>query len=41
MYDVLVGGSVAADRRRHRDTCSEDNRPHVCEDDMENRVLND
>ncbi|KAL7910810.1 hypothetical protein GGI35DRAFT_492433 [Trichoderma velutinum] len=41
MRIVDVGSSEAADRRRHRDTCSEDNRPHVCEDDMENRVMGD
>ncbi|KAH6605901.1 d-xylulose reductase a [Trichoderma cornu-damae] len=33
--DALVGGSAIVGRRR-RNTCSEDNRPHVCENDMDN-----
>ncbi|KAL7787905.1 hypothetical protein V8C37DRAFT_411896 [Trichoderma ceciliae] len=37
IHEVLVGGAAVVDRRR-RDTCSEDNRPHVCEDDIDNRV---
>lgn len=40
IHEALVGGSAVVDTRR-RDTCSEDNRPHVCEEDMENRVMND
>lgn len=37
IQEVLVGGPAAMHRRRC-DTCSEDNRPHICEEDMENRV---
>jgi hypothetical protein len=37
IHEVLVGGTTAGGKRR-RDTCSEDNRPHVCEDDIDNRV---
>ncbi|KAM0265673.1 hypothetical protein ACHAQJ_000107 [Trichoderma viride] len=37
IQEVLVGGTAAVDRRR-RHTCSEDNRPHVCEGDIDNRV---
>ncbi|KAM0525554.1 hypothetical protein ACHAPE_000261 [Trichoderma viride] len=36
IQEVLEG--PAAMRRRRCDTCSEDNRPHVCEEDIENRV---
>ncbi|KAK1251741.1 hypothetical protein MKX07_007220 [Trichoderma sp. CBMAI-0711] len=36
IYEALVGSSGAAVDRRRRDTCSEDNRPHVCADDMDN-----
>ncbi|KAM0480989.1 hypothetical protein ACHAPX_003880 [Trichoderma viride] len=34
----VLSESPAAMRRRRCDTCSEDNRPHVCEEDIENRV---
>ncbi|KAL6890711.1 hypothetical protein GGI43DRAFT_216034 [Trichoderma evansii] len=37
IQEVLVGGSAVMHRRRC-DTCSEDNRPHICEDDIENRL---
>ncbi|KAK1248515.1 hypothetical protein MKX08_006735 [Trichoderma sp. CBMAI-0020] len=37
IQEVLVEGPAAM-RRRRCDTCSEDNRPHVCEEDIENRV---
>ncbi|KAL7898033.1 hypothetical protein HDV63DRAFT_37503 [Trichoderma sp. SZMC 28014] len=37
IQEVLVEGPAAL-RRRRCDTCSEDNRPHVCEEDIENRV---
>ncbi|KAL7820637.1 hypothetical protein V8C26DRAFT_362885 [Trichoderma gracile] len=36
IHEALVGGSGAAVERRRRDTCSEDNRPHMCADDMDN-----
>ncbi|TFB07275.1 hypothetical protein CCMA1212_000468 [Trichoderma ghanense] len=36
IHEALVGGSGAVVDRRRRDTCSEDNRPHVCADDMDN-----
>lgn len=32
IYEALTGSRLVVPRRR-RDTCSEDNRPHVCEDD--------
>ncbi|KAL6875230.1 hypothetical protein J3F83DRAFT_730411 [Trichoderma novae-zelandiae] len=35
IHEALVGGGGAAVDRRRRDTCSEDNRPHVCADDMD------
>ncbi|RFU76733.1 d-xylulose reductase a [Trichoderma arundinaceum] len=37
IHDALVRSSAVADRRR-RNTCSEDNRPHVCKNDMDHRV---
>ncbi|KAL7924913.1 hypothetical protein ACQKWADRAFT_286337 [Trichoderma austrokoningii] len=37
IQEVLVEGPAAM-RRRRCDTCSEDNRPHVCEEDTEDRV---
>lgn len=37
IQEVLVEGPATM-RRRRCDTCSEDNRPHVCEEDIENRV---
>lgn len=37
IQEVLVGGPALLHRRRC-DTCSEDNRPHICEEDIENRV---
>ncbi|KAL7938726.1 hypothetical protein V8C35DRAFT_86508 [Trichoderma chlorosporum] len=41
IYDVLVESSAAADRRHQRSTCSEDGRPHICEDDLDNRAMTD
>lgn len=37
IQEVLFEGPAAMHRRRC-DTCSEDNRPHICEEDIENRV---
>ncbi|PTB69138.1 hypothetical protein BBK36DRAFT_1193340 [Trichoderma citrinoviride] len=36
IHEALVAGSGAAVDRRRRDTCSEDYRPHVCADDLDN-----
>ncbi|PNY29497.1 Uncharacterized protein TCAP_00600 [Tolypocladium capitatum] len=34
IYEAMTGSRMLTARER-RDTCSEDNRPHVCEDDMD------
>ncbi|KAG8423910.1 hypothetical protein J3458_000757 [Metarhizium acridum] len=34
IYEALTGSKMVVGRKRH-DTCSEDNRPHVCENDMD------
>ncbi|POR37281.1 Uncharacterized protein TPAR_02521 [Tolypocladium paradoxum] len=34
IYEAMTGSRMLVPRQR-RDTCSEDNRPHVCEDDMD------
>ncbi|KAK5995219.1 hypothetical protein PT974_03617 [Cladobotryum mycophilum] len=36
LLEVMMGGNLINHRRRH--TCSEDNRPHVCENDMDGVV---
>lgn len=33
IYEAMTGSRLVASRRRH-DTCSEDNRPHVCMDEI-------
>lgn len=37
IYEAMTGSRRLSTRKRH-DTCSEDNRPHVCEDDMDSSV---
>ncbi|KAF5130212.1 hypothetical protein E5D57_006549 [Metarhizium anisopliae] len=34
IYEALTGSKMVVGRKRH-DTCSEDNQPHVCENDMD------
>ncbi|KAJ6439698.1 D-xylulose reductase A [Purpureocillium lavendulum] len=34
IYEAMTGSTIVTARRRH-DTCSEDNRPHVCTNDMD------
>ncbi|XP_044719087.1 uncharacterized protein HRG_07652 [Hirsutella rhossiliensis] len=38
-YEVGTGGDGGAPRRPRCDTCSEDNRPHVCKDDLDSESV--